>query len=213
MNKPNEHLENLKAMRSIMERSTKFNALSGRAGIFVGLYSAVAAYIAFFHWGFKPTSPAYSVPVVSELGSSFSPFILLAITLFGISALTAVYFSYKQSIKQNEPVWNDLTRRLIRAISIPLITGAIVIGLLHGYELHGLILGCMLIFYGLSLLQAAHFTHKEVEWLGKGQLILGLAAFARIDYSLAFWILGFCVLHIIYGIYMYRLFEQSTPSR
>jgi hypothetical protein len=65
----------------------------------------------------------------------------------------------------------------------------------------------MLIFYGLALVNAGKFTYSEVFYLGLTEIITGLFAAVFPEYGILFWAFGFGLLHIIYGLLMYRKYE------
>jgi len=71
-----------------------------------------------------------------------------------------------------------------------------------------LIVPCFLIFYGLALVNAGKFTFNEIFYLGILEIITGLVAAFLPGWGLLFWIFGFGLLHIIYGLAMYRKYES-----
>jgi hypothetical protein len=91
---------------------------------------------------------------------------------------------------------------------VPLVSGGILILVLIVKDLIGLIAPLMLLFYGLALYNASKFTIDEVKFLGMTQIGLGLIASYFTEYGLLFWSIGFGVVHIIYGIYMYFRYER-----
>ena len=90
---------------------------------------------------------------------------------------------------------------------IPLVTGGIFIIVLLIQNHIQLIVPGLLIFYGLALVNAAKFTLDEVFYLGILEIITGLVSAFFSGWGIIFWILGFGVLHIIYGVIMYRKYE------
>jgi hypothetical protein len=66
----------------------------------------------------------------------------------------------------------------------------------------------MLIFYGLALVHASKYTRNDIRGLGFAEILLGLTASFIVGYGLLFWVIGFGVLHIIYGTYMYFKYER-----
>jgi hypothetical protein len=93
-------------------------------------------------------------------------------------------------------------------MAVPLVTGGILIVVLISKSLLGLIAPLTLLFYGLALYNAGKFTYDEVKFLGMVQIGLGLISSWFIEYSLLFWAIGFGVVHIVYGIYMYFRYER-----
>lgn len=65
----------------------------------------------------------------------------------------------------------------------------------------GLITPLTLIFYDLALISASNFSYSIIKQLGIVNLFF-------IGYGLYFWALGFGVLHIVYGTYVYLKFER-----
>jgi hypothetical protein len=65
----------------------------------------------------------------------------------------------------------------------------------------------MLIFYGLALVSASKYTQSDIFWLGIFQLTLGILAAVFVGYGLVFWGIGFGILHIIYGVWMYQKYK------
>ena len=66
----------------------------------------------------------------------------------------------------------------------------------------------MLIFYGLALVNASKYTRNDVRSLGMAEVVLGMISLSALQYGLLFWALGFGVLHIAYGTYMYLKYEK-----
>ena len=65
-----------------------------------------------------------------------------------------------------------------------------------------------LIFYGLTLVNASKYTFDDIKYLGFIEIGLGLVATLYLGYGLFFWAIGFGVLHIIYGIFMYLKYDR-----
>ena len=66
----------------------------------------------------------------------------------------------------------------------------------------------MLIFYGLSLVHASKYTRDDIRSLGLAEIGLGVISLFVPGYGLLFWAIGFGVLHIAYGVYMYNKYEK-----
>jgi hypothetical protein len=71
-----------------------------------------------------------------------------------------------------------------------------------------LVASAMLIFYGLSLVNAGKFTFGEIHYLGLTEIILGILAGVFTKYNLLLWTAGFGLMHIIYGTVMYFRYER-----
>ncbi|MCK7509005.1 MAG: hypothetical protein MZV70_36550 [Desulfobacterales bacterium] len=93
-------------------------------------------------------------------------------------------------------------------MSVPLVAGGLLILVLISKGLIGLIAACTLLFYGLALYNASQNTYAEVKTLGLIEIGLGLISSYFVEYGLLIWALGFGIVHIIYGIYMYYKYER-----
>lgn len=217
--------DQLKEIRSLMERSTRFMSLSGWTGIMAGIYSligALAAYYVIFKMNFTETISTEAVETYESgrmihynysngLYQLFSEqnlyLFLIALVVIGLSAATAFYQSSIKAKQQGVKLWNSTTRRLFVQVAIPLATGGIFCLALLYYGHAGLIAPAMLIFYGLALLNGSKYTLKEFHSLALCEIGLGVISLLFIGWGLIFWSIGFGVLHIIYGILMQKRYK------
>ena len=93
-------------------------------------------------------------------------------------------------------------------MAVPLSVGGALVLMFIVKGLIGLAAPFMLIFYGLALYNAGSYTIKEVKFMGFAQILLGLMNIWFIEFGILFWTIGFGVIHLIYGIYMYFRFER-----
>ena len=201
--KPN-YEKDLAAIRNIMERSSKFISLSGLAGIMAGFYALVAS-----AWAYQKIY-LDGLPIVDHVESNSTElrsFILVALLTLLASLATGLYFSHRKARKAGSQIWNATSRHLLLSISIPLGAGGAfaLICLAHGYI--GIIAPICLLFYGLALLQASQNLFEEIRYLGYSEVLLGILSAIFMGYGLLFWAIGFGVLHIVYGVLMYRKYE------
>lgn len=201
MKEEQDYIKDIAEIRSMMERSSKFLSLSGWAGIMAGLYALAGAYVAYNTFGFNPDELFYSSPDLSEVA-------WLAMGVLVLALVTAIFFSKRKADGNGENIWNATSRRLLSSMAFPLIAGGVFILILMAQGLIGLIAPFMLLFYGLSLVNAGHFTIPEVKIMGIAQIALGSVAAWYIEYGLLLWAVGFGVVHIIYGIYMHFRYER-----
>lgn len=136
-------------------------------------------------------------------------FWIAAATFFSALA-SAFFFTWIKSRKQGIPLWGNTAKRLLINVSIPLIAGGIYLFRLIHFGTFGLIAPGCLIFYGLALVNASKYTFDEVRYLGYLQILLGLINLSFVGYGLYFWAIGFGVLHIVYGTYMWWKHERET---
>ncbi|HEX2920448.1 MAG TPA: hypothetical protein VHO50_04700 [Bacteroidales bacterium] len=191
----NKPLEDLNAIKTIMDRSTRFLSFSGLSGVFAGFSALAGATYAFTVLKNQPEN------IITKLFTA-----AIAVLLFAVSV--AVFLSYKKARKKGLPLWTPVSKRLVVSMAIPLVTGGLFILILINKEVFSLIIPVMLIFYGFSLVNAGKITFNEVFYLGLCQVLAGLISAILPEYSLYFWALGFGILHIFYGLLMYRKYDR-----
>ena len=196
-----KQIEDLKAIREMMEKSSKFLSLSGMSGVMTGLTAIAGAAFAYF---FLLQDPEHS-----GLSSLQEICILLtdAIVVILISIGFGFYFSLKKAKKNNQKFFNKVTLRTIYNLAVPMVAGGIfaLIFLVRGDV--EILASITLIFYGLALVNASKYTFDEIHYLGITEIVLGLAAALFLYYGIILWTIGFGVCHIIYGLIMYKKYD------
>ena len=191
MNQEQEQLQALQGIKQLMERSSKFSSISGIAGVVVGvLATLVFASITYFN-----------ITDVKDLAVVFT------ITLV-VSLITGVFFSAKKAKKRNEKVWDSTAKRFLLNFFMPLVVGGLMCLLFAYLDLFQFIPSFMLVFYGMALLNASKFSIDTIWYLAVLELLLGIAAAFFVDAGLWFWMIGFGILHIVYGFIIYYKYEQ-----
>ncbi|MCY1719868.1 hypothetical protein OU798_05910 [Prolixibacteraceae bacterium Z1-6] len=195
MNDSEKLLNELKDIRTIMERSSRFLSLSGLSGILVGLY-ALAGTI----WAYQ----IIYIQFPNSFGKEYLPDVPSQVFLIGVgvlilSLITIFFLTIKKARKEKKSIWGPGSKLLLLNLMIPLVTGAVLVAILTMREYYGLLCPTFLIFYGLALVNAAKYTRTEILGLGIVEIVLGLLAAMFPAYGLYLWALGFGVLHIIYG--------------
>ena len=203
--------EDLQTIREIMERSSKFLSLSGLSGIFAGVCAFIGAAIGWFFILDSGNVP-YDEYMFNPGGSLFSGIwfylALDAVLVLGFAILGAIFFSQRKARKAGQQFWTNSTQRLLVHLMIPLVSGGIFTLILMFQNNLVLVASVMLIFYGLSLVNAGKFTFGEIHYLGLTEIVLGILAGVFINHGLLFWTLGFGLMHIVYGTVMYYRHER-----
>jgi hypothetical protein len=203
--------EDLQTIREIMERSSKFLSLSGLSGIFAGVCALIGAAIAWFfilESGHVQSVEYMRIPGGWSTSGIRFYLALDAILVLGFAVLGAIYFSQRKARKGGQRFWTNLTQRLLVHLMIPLVSGGIFTLILVFQNNLELVASVMLIFYGLSLVNAGKFTFSEIHYLGLTEIILGILAGVFINHGLLFWTIGFGLMHIVYGVVMYYRHER-----
>ena len=184
-----------------MNRSSRFVALSGWSGICAGLIAIAGSYFAITRIFTNQDHLSYQViQLPSELILNL---VFIASTTFLLSLICGLYFTHREAKKHDQAIWDSHAKRLLMNLAIPLLTGGLVCSILLFKGLKGLVAPLSLIFYGLSLVNASKYTLNEIRSLGLMEIILGILALCFIDAAMLFWLIGFGILHIVYGIYMH----------
>ena len=122
-------IEDLKEIRNLMEKSSRFLSLSGLSGIIAGITALLGA--------------AYAWWFISQLGMMtifVNPIIVLfadALIVFVIALFAGIFFSWRKAVKQGVQFWCKTSKRLLINFLIPLVSGGIFCLFLiyHGYYL------------------------------------------------------------------------------
>jgi len=198
--KDNEAIKELHDIRSMMERSSRFQTISGWGLVIVGALALIAAWVAYTIFSesttlFGDTHLLWSHKTqVAVYGS---------IILVCISGLTVFASSMLMAKRKNMPFSFDHTmRRAVFNFCVPLVTGGLLCLALIFQQHYGLTSSIMLIFYGLALINCHHHSHPLLGILGYLELILGLFDCFVATHALLFWAVGFGLLHIVFGLYI-----------
>ncbi len=212
MNEQQQSLDDLQHIKKMMERSSRFISLSGLSGISAGLCAIIGAWVAhpyvmgrqdFLLYGVDYSKDIFSIVVFNKL------FWIAGIT-FIAAFVSAFAFTWIKSKKDGTPLWGNTAKRLMINVSIPLFVGGLFLFRMMHYGTFGLVAPGCLIFYGLSLINASKYTLDEIRYLGYAQIFLGIINLWYVGYGLYFWAMGFGVMHILYGVYMWMKYERKT---
>lgn len=202
-------------IRSVLDRHTRFLSLSGLSGIAAGLTAFMGVFLAVSYleanglllpgWSGLPAPQlAHAPDHLWVLGGIALGTLLVALGL-------AWHFSARLARKRGDtPSWNRTSKRLAAQLFLPVSVGAVVCLLLVYHGLLALLAPISLVFYGLGLFGASKYTLHEVRYLGLSECVLGLIGLAFPGTGLLVWALGFGLLHIGYGLYMYNRYERSA---
>ncbi len=192
-----DYLKDISEIKDLMNRSSRFISLSGLSGIFAGVYALIGAAVAY--WLVTSTGREY----LNQDGMLFRWLLLDLFLIALFSIVTAILLTTKKARKEAVKVWDSSTRRLLANFLIPLIAGGIYILIILNQNKYGQTGALMLIFYGLALINASKYTIGNIRYLGAVQVILGLICAVLPSYGFWLWVLGFGVMHIIYGTIMH----------
>ncbi len=201
-------LSDISSIKNIMERSTRFISLSGLSGVMAGIYALTGSGFAYYLIYYANASGEYSRYHQGLTGKLF----LVASAVLTLSIATGIWLTFQKAAKKGQRIWSQSSRLLLTSGSLPLLTGGCFILILSLQGYYGIIAAGCLIFYGLSLVAASHYTYGDVKWLGISEIILGLLATLYPGFGLYFWATGFGLLHILYGTIMHFKYDRESSA-
>ncbi|RYD82941.1 MAG: hypothetical protein EOP53_02275 [Sphingobacteriales bacterium] len=212
MEQKEKHLQDITEIRQLMERSSRFLSLSGFSGILVGIFALIGAAAAYWYLDMDFNLARYydyTRDANGQVNRDFYTFFFTdALLVLAASLGVAYYYSSKNARRRGTTIWDGPAKRLIINLMLPLIAGGFFCLILLYHGLVGLVAPVTLLFYGLALLNASKYTYDDIRALGLCEMALGLLAAFYLGYGLLFWAIGFGVLHIIYGVLLYRKYER-----
>jgi len=142
----------------------------------------------------------YSLDLVIELATVAFAILILAVG-------SGIFFTWRKSKKIDLPIWTNTTKQMLVHSAIPLFVGGLFCIALLYHHLFALIAPSTLLFYGLALINAEKYTFSDIKYLGACEIILGCVSLFYLGYGLVFWAVGFGILHILYGIMMFKKYK------
>ncbi|MEQ8547136.1 MAG: hypothetical protein RIC03_04465 [Cyclobacteriaceae bacterium] len=201
-----KYIEDLKEIKDIMNRSSRFVSLSGLSGITAGVSALIGAYLA--HQTVYSHQDYLGYRIATLTTDSLTQLLLIAAGTMILAVGSVIFFTTLETKKKNQKIWDAQTKRLLINLSIPLMAGGILCLMLLSKGLLALVAPLTLLFYGLALVNASKYTLSEIRSLGLLEILLGLIAVYFIGYGLLFWVIGFGILHIVYGIIMHLKYKS-----
>ncbi len=203
------YLKDIADIKQMMSRSSRFISLSGLSGILAGIYALLGAAAAWFQLdAYRQGYPDYLTAVAGGgINSLTRNLFLIAGAVIVASIVTAIILTTRKARKNDEKIWDSVSKRLLLSFAIPLVSGGLFCLAILQRDITGLIAPATLLFYGLALINASKYTLGDIKYLGMANVVTGLIATQFAGYGLYFWALGFGVFHIIYGFIMYNKYD------
>lgn len=213
MNQQQNQLEQLAEIRAMMERSTRFISLSGLSGVGAGLAALLGAFVFLAYFDFNLDFSDNIQLIVNWRGQLKPEFLTLlfgdAVGVLILALGSGWYFTQRRAKKLGTKVVNSVSIRLVINLMIPLIVGGLFCLILMYHGIIYMVAPATLIFYGLALINGSKYTFEDIRYLGIAEILVGLLSAVFVGYGFYFWVIGFGILHIIYGIVMYLKFEKT----
>lgn len=179
-------MDDLRFIRSTMERAGSFTAVPGWGGVAIGLTAVAAALLA----SRQPTVDRW---LVTWLATA-----VLA-TLIGAGTLIP------KARRAGLPLSKGPGRKFLLSFLPPVGAAVALTGALYAHEATALLPGLWLLSYGAAIVTAGAFSVNVVPIMGVGFMVLGALALATPSgWGDAWMAVGFGGLHIGFGIVIAR---------
>lgn len=195
--------QTLSDIRQLMERSTRFRSINGFSFVAAGICGLLGT--EWIHMLIMQTKTIGSYPRLDSQNLVNNIVIASVCTLLA-AIICGFSFTWFKMRKRNLSLWEAVLRKVTINFIIPLITGGILmIGMIFYYEYQFISTSCLL-FYGLSLVNASHYTLKEIRYLGVCEILIGIICLLT-GYELLSLIIGFGVLNILSGLIIWHKYR------
>jgi predicted lysophospholipase L1 biosynthesis ABC-type transport system permease subunit len=120
------YLDDLKDIRDIMNRSSRFLSLSGLSGVFAGVFALGGAYLAYSTVYKSQDYLGYRQADMST--ETLTTLMLIALATVALAVGVGIFLTTRKARKNNQRLWDAQTKRLIINLLIPLVTGGTMEG-------------------------------------------------------------------------------------
>jgi hypothetical protein len=177
--------DNLRFIRDTMERAVSFTAVPGWGGVAMGITAVATGIIAF------------PMPAQRQF---------LAWLVEAVLALTIGCFAVRMKSRRLALSLNSRpARRALLSFVPPLLAGAFLTTVLYRVDLLTVLPGLWLLLYGAAVVTGGAFSVRIVPVMGICFMLLGgVALLAPVISGNVFLMLGFGLMHIVFGILIAR---------
>ncbi|WP_299556109.1 hypothetical protein [Seonamhaeicola sp.] len=198
-----DYLKDISEIKDLMNKSSRFISLSGLSGILAGTYALIGAAIAYYI-----VDNSVRGYLILD-GNIFRLCLFILFMVAFLSVVTGIVLTTSKAKKQGAKIWDSTSKRLLINFLIPLIAGGLYILIILDQHKYGQTAALMLIFYGLALVNASKYSIGDIRYLGFIQLILGLLCALNPGWGFWYWVIGFGLMHIIYGTWMHFKYDRK----
>lgn len=198
-----DYLKDISEIKNMMNKSSRFISLSGLSGILAGVYALIGAAIAYY----IVDNSVRGYLILDGAVFKICVAILLGVAILSIA--TGIFLTTQKAKKNSEKIWDSSSKRLLFNFLVPLLAGGLYILIILNQQRYGQTAALMLIFYGLALVNASKYSIGDIKYLGYTNIILGLICAFIPSYGFWFWVLGFGVMHIVYGSLMHFKYDKN----
>lgn len=178
-------MDNLRFIRETMEAAGTFTAVSGWGQVVIGLTAIIASLIAGRMVG--------------------AEWVLVWAAEAFLALFISVWFMYHKAKLASLPLLTGSARKLLFSFSPVVVVGMVVTVALMQREMYSLLPGIWMLLYGTAVVAAGAFSVRSVPVMGAAFILAGAGAlFTPVAWSTGWMIVGFGVLHIVFGFVIAR---------
>ncbi len=166
--------ENLKVIRSLMERATIYRALSWPTALFGGVVAVILSVLLYFREEVAMRGGDAEVVLMTEAAWVFC----WLVALVGTGAFNAILIGRKAA-REKGPFFSPGLKMALRMLVPPMLVGG-VLGVGHVLSAAGTAAGTAAIWtmcYGIALLATTGIAPRSIRWLGWFFLAAGVAVY------------------------------------
>ncbi len=193
-----EHAEHtLETIRTLMERSQRYEHISGYSGLVAGTLTILGSVILRLD----------VLPFASSVN-----FVVVWSVVFAIAFASHLLFTFGRARQRAEPVWSRQARTVLLAV-LPSFSVALVLTVVMGrLGRPDLLPALWLTLYGCGVLATSFFAPRSIAWLGGTCSVLGaIGILAPHTHPILTMAIGFGITHIGFGVAV--LIAERRESR
>lgn len=183
---PSSMMEDLQYIRRTMENSSSFTAVPGWGTVAMGATALIASVVAYQQHNFRNWMVVWLLDAV-------------------VAFCVAMWTMRRKARRAGIPMFSGPGRKFALSFFPPMLVAAILTAVLFRAGAVAAIPGMWLLLYGTSVVSGGSFSVRIVPAMGSCFLLLGAVALVTpATWALWWMVLGFGVLHIVFGTMIAR---------
>jgi hypothetical protein len=162
--------ENLRVIRNLMEKATVYRAISAPGALIGGTAALALLWFA----------------LVLSRNTETVPFLASWLGVLAFTSVANFWLLRRDAKRRGESFVSPGMRLALRAMLPALLGGGACIGV-SGEGGSALTASLWVLFYGISLLAAAHFAPNSINWLGRAFFVVGVGLLASGAWIFNWW--------------------------
>jgi len=211
MQNKEEQLNSLNDIRNLMQSSARFSAFNGLSVLSAGIIAIIGCIIVSMKLNIGIFEQSKSIELITTTPNKEVLYFLVsaALGVFLCALIAAFYFVGKKARIINMKLMGISGKNFIFNHTLFLVVGGLFCTILIYYGIYFLVVPSLLIFYGLGLINVSKFSLNTIRNLGIIEIALGITLAMIPSYALMFFMLGFGVMHVIYGLILHFNYDKK----